>query len=108
MAAFDAKVIIKKYAGKTVLAISPKVINQIKAEKLAREQFFQVGARPPPANARSDVIWLKKMQRHPTRTYVVMEYPAPPAIEGRHLWNAFDLEESFQRAHRKFLKHSNH
>ena len=47
------------------------------------------------------------MQRYPIRTYVVFDYPAPLAIEGRRLWNGSDLEDSLNRTKGKFSKHSN-
>jgi len=56
MADFNLDVLMEKYAEKTVLAISPKIINQVTAEKMAREQFFRVGAKPPPANVRYQVF----------------------------------------------------
>jgi len=106
--AFNLEFITKKYLENTVLAISHRIINQITAEKLAREEMFNVGARLPPANVKYHVIWFhKKLQRHPIRTYVVFIYPAPPEIEGQHLWNASDLVDSFNKALGKFHKHSN-
>jgi len=98
----------EKHKGKTVLAISPRIVNQLTAEKLAREEMFRVGARLPPANVHYQIYWFpKKLQRHPIRTYVVCNYRAPLEVEGSHLWNASDLEASFNRAHVKFYKHSN-
>ena len=98
----------EKYLATTVLAISPKIINQITAEKLARKEMFKVGARLPPANVKYNVIWFyKKLQRHPTRTYLVFDYPTPPEIEVQHLWNAFDLEDSINKAHGQFHRLSN-
>jgi len=107
MANFDMNAIEQKYEGKTVLAISLRIVNQLTAEKLTREKMFRVGAKLPPANVHYQVYWFpKKLQRHPIRTYVVYNYPAPPEVEGSHLWNAFDLEDSFNRAHGKFYKYS--
>jgi len=100
---------IRKYENKTVLAISPRRVDQITAEKLARKEMIQVEARLPQANVRYNIFWFtKKIQCHPIRTYLVFNYPAPLEIEGRHLWNATDSEESFYRAHSKYTKHSNH
>jgi len=98
----------EKCLDKTVLAISPKIKNQRTAEKMAKEHFFEVGARPPPANVKYETIWFKmKIQRHPIRAYIVYNYPAPIEIEGRHLWNIEGLETSLERAQGKFIKLSN-
>ena len=108
MANFDLETVMAKYTDKTVLAISPRIINQITAEKLAKEEMFRIGARLLPANAKYHIYWFnKKIQRHPIRTYVVFDYPAPPQIEGHHTWSASDLEDSLHRAHGRFIKHSN-
>jgi len=108
MAAFNLDNIMEEYVNKTVLAISPRIVNQVTAEKLAHEEMFKVGARPPPANVRNKVVWFpKKLQCHPIRTYVLYEYSAPLEIEGHHLWNASDLEDSLNKSNRKFTKHSN-
>jgi len=108
MAGFNMEEVMEKYENKTVLAISPPIINQITAEKIAREEMVKVGARLPPANVRYNIYcFAKKIQRHPIRAYLVFNYPAPPEIERRHLWNATDLEESFYRAHGKYINHSN-
>jgi len=97
----------EKYADKKVLAVSPRVINQISAEKMAKEEIISTGARLPPANVRYHIIWFrKKLQYHPIRTYTIIDYPAPAEIEGRHIWNAADLEDSFNCARGKYLKHS--
>jgi len=86
MAAFNLDNIMEKNVDKTVLAISPRIVNQVTAEKLAHEEMFKVGARPPPANVKYQVVWFpKKLQHHPIRTSVVYEYAAPPEIEGQHL-----------------------
>ena len=47
MANFGMNAIEEKYESKTVLAISPRIVNQLTAEKLAREEMVQVGARLP-------------------------------------------------------------
>ena len=106
MAGFEERE--EKYLDNTVLAISPKIINQKNAEKIAREQFFEVRARPPPANAKYQTFWFnKKMQRHLIRMYIVYSYPSLIEIEGRHLWNIEGFETSFERAQGKFIKLSN-
>ena len=107
-AAFNLDDTMEKYSDKAVLAINSRIINQVTAEKLAREEMFKVGARPPPANAKYQVVWFpKKSQRHPIRTYVVYDYSAPIEIEGQHLWNASELEDSINISHGKFTRHSN-
>jgi len=40
MAVFNEENMQEKHANKTVLAVSPCIVNQVTAEKLAREQFF--------------------------------------------------------------------
>jgi len=106
MAGFEERE--EKYLDNTVLAISPKIINQKTAEKMAGEQFFEVRARPPPANVKYQTFWFnKKMQRHPIGTYMVYGYRAPIEIEGRHLWNIEGFETSSERAQGKFIKFSN-
>ena len=108
MANFDLIEVEEKNVNKTVLAISSKTINHVRAEKMVRDRMFQVRALLPPANVKYNVSWFsKKIQRHPTRTFIVYDYPAPPAIEASHLWDASDLEDSINRANDKFINHSN-
>jgi len=72
MSGFNMEEVMEKYENKTVLAISPRILNQITAEKIACEEMVQVGARLPPANVRYNIYWFtKKIQRHPIRTYLV-------------------------------------
>jgi len=61
MADFDLEFLMEKYQNKTVLGISPKIIKQITAEKLAREEMVRVGARPPPQM--SDITYIGSIKK---------------------------------------------
>jgi len=79
MAGFNMEEVEEKYADNTVLVVRPRVINQITAEKMVKEEIISTGARLPPANVRYHIIWFRKrLQHHPIRTYIIFDYLQKP------------------------------
>jgi len=60
MATFNIEATMQKYETKTVLAISPCIINQITTDKLAREEMANSRAWSAPANVTYHVYWFNK------------------------------------------------